>query len=128
MRSESRRERERGTAAVEFALVLTPLMFCIFGIIDFGMAFHAQMRLTEAARQGVRTAVLTPADQDPADKARLMANEALGFVAGDAEEPVVAICADGATQASVSITYPFDGVLFLHNKELKGQAVMQCPS
>lgn len=52
------RPRERGAAAVEFALVLPILLLFLGGIIDFGRAFFTQVVLTNAAREGVRAAVV----------------------------------------------------------------------
>jgi Flp pilus assembly protein TadG len=49
---------DRGAAAVEFALVLPILLLVVFGIIDFGRAYNAQITLTQAAREGVRLAAL----------------------------------------------------------------------
>jgi Flp pilus assembly protein TadG len=46
--------RDRGAAAVEFALLLPMLLLLIFGIIDFGRALNAQITLTQAAREGAR--------------------------------------------------------------------------
>ena len=50
--------RDRGAAAVEFALLLPLLMLLVFGIIDFGRALNAQITLTQAAREGARMAAL----------------------------------------------------------------------
>ena len=50
--------RERGAAAVEFALLLPVLLLLVFGIVDFGRALNAQITLTQAAREGVRLAAL----------------------------------------------------------------------
>ena len=50
--------RERGAAAVEFALLLPVLLLLVFGIIDFGRALNAQITLTQAAREGARLAAL----------------------------------------------------------------------
>ena len=50
--------RDRGAAAVEFALLLPVLLLLIFGIIDFGRALNAQITLTQAAREGARLAAL----------------------------------------------------------------------
>jgi len=46
--------RDRGAAAVEFAIVLPLLLLLAFGIIDFGRALNAQITLTQAAREGAR--------------------------------------------------------------------------
>ena len=50
--------RDRGSVAVEFALLLPVLLLLIFGVIDFGRAINAQITLTQAAREGVRLAAL----------------------------------------------------------------------
>ncbi len=54
----SRRARDRGAAAVEFAIVLPLLLLLVFGIIDFGRLLNAQITLTQAAREGARLAAL----------------------------------------------------------------------
>ena len=50
--------RDRGSVAVEFALLLPVLLLIIFGVIDFGRAINAQITLTQAAREGARLASL----------------------------------------------------------------------
>jgi Flp pilus assembly protein TadG len=57
-RFSGRGARDRGAAAVEFALVLPLLLLIVFGIIDFGRALNAQITLTQAAREGARLAAL----------------------------------------------------------------------
>lgn len=47
---------ERGTAVVEFALVLLPLCLIVFGILDFGRALNYYNNLTQIAGQGARAA------------------------------------------------------------------------
>jgi Flp pilus assembly protein TadG len=60
MRGRSARgaAKDRGAAAVEFALLLPVLLLLVFGIIDFGRALNAQITLTQAAREGSRLAAL----------------------------------------------------------------------
>jgi Flp pilus assembly protein TadG len=53
---------DRGAAAVEFALVLPILLLVMCGIVDFGRALHAQVVLTQAAREGARLAALGEPD------------------------------------------------------------------
>jgi Flp pilus assembly protein TadG len=50
--------RDRGAAAVEFALILPVLLLIIFGIIDFGRMLNAQLNTSQAAREGARVAML----------------------------------------------------------------------
>lgn len=46
--------RERGAAAVEFALVLPILLAVVFGIVEFSWTFNQQISLTNAARESAR--------------------------------------------------------------------------
>jgi Flp pilus assembly protein TadG len=46
--------RERGAAAVEFALVLPLLIVLLLGIIDFGLYYYNDLQLTHAARDAAR--------------------------------------------------------------------------
>ena len=48
------RDDERGASAVEFALVLLPLLLIVFGIIDYGRAFYVQVSLESATREIAR--------------------------------------------------------------------------
>lgn len=121
----SRVRADRGAITVEMAFVLPVLLMLIFMIIDFGRAFNAQLRLNEAARQGVRTAVLTQPPADPrAAAADMMTAATGGMVVADPSwvEP----CIGTATVARATVTYNFRGTLF--DQVLTGQAVMQCPS
>jgi len=52
------RSADRGSAAVEFAMVLPLLLLLVFGIIDFGRMLNAKITLNEAAREGARSAAL----------------------------------------------------------------------
>ena len=52
--------REDGAAAVEFAIVATLFFMLVFGIIDFGFAFHSWNNAANAAREGARKAAVTP--------------------------------------------------------------------
>ncbi len=46
---------ESGAVAVEFALVMVPLLLILLGIIDFGRAYGSQLSVSAAAREGVRS-------------------------------------------------------------------------
>jgi hypothetical protein len=53
------RERERGAALVEFAIILPLLVVFIFGIIDFGFVFNDLIAVRQGARDGAREAIVT---------------------------------------------------------------------
>ena len=55
---QSKSHSERGSVMVEFALVVSILFLILFGIIQFGMVFNAQLSLNYAAREGARLAAL----------------------------------------------------------------------
>jgi Flp pilus assembly protein TadG len=57
-RPAKRHASDRGSVAVEFALLLPMLLLIVFGIVDFGRALNAQITLTQAAREGARLAAL----------------------------------------------------------------------
>ncbi len=57
------KKKRRGAAIVEFAVVLPLLLALLFGIIDFGWVFMVRQTLTNAAREGVRVAILTTATE-----------------------------------------------------------------
>ena len=63
--------REQGAAAVEMALILPVLLIVVFGIIDFGSLFNAQISLTQAAREGVRLGAIGEATSVEAMEARM---------------------------------------------------------
>ncbi len=51
-------QRQKGIAAVEYALVLPFLTLLLFGIIDFGTALYNREVLTNASREGARAGIL----------------------------------------------------------------------
>jgi Flp pilus assembly protein TadG len=58
-----RRRSERGSTAVEFAIILPVLILLVFGIIEFSIAYNHQQGLHAAAREGARVASLPQSDQ-----------------------------------------------------------------
>lgn len=56
--SKARREKTRGQAIAEVALVLPVLLLVMMGILDFGRAVFAYNSLSNAARDGARVAIV----------------------------------------------------------------------
>ncbi|WP_459982767.1 TadE family protein [Nocardioides sp. AN3] len=54
------RRTERGAAAVEFALVLVPLLIIVFGLIQYGIYFWAMQGGADIARDAARRAAIVP--------------------------------------------------------------------
>ena len=50
----SRFRSDTGAAAVEFAIIILPLVLLLTGIIDFGRAYNQQLTVTAAAQDGAR--------------------------------------------------------------------------
>jgi Flp pilus assembly protein TadG len=59
----SNQDRERGAAAVEFAIVLPLLIVLVFGIVQFAIAYNRVQGLHAAAREGARLASLPQTTQ-----------------------------------------------------------------
>jgi Flp pilus assembly protein TadG len=63
--SRRRARDDRGSSAVEFALVMTPLLMIVFGIIQYGLYFWAMQGGADAGRQAARLAAVgNPASCD----------------------------------------------------------------
>jgi Flp pilus assembly protein TadG len=103
--SRGRAARDRGSVAVEFALVLPVLLLIVFGIIDFGRAMNAQIVLTGAARDGVRLAALGYSNAAVQADVTAAAPDLSGVTA-----TVVTSCPPGAgptADAQVDVSYDF---------------------
>ncbi len=69
----SRRQRERGAAAVEFALAAILFFTVLFAIIDFSYLFFANLTMQHAVREGARYAVTGQFALDPVNSDRCAA-------------------------------------------------------
>jgi Flp pilus assembly protein TadG len=107
-RPSGRPARDRGSVAVEFALVVPVLLLIVFGLIDFGRALNAQISLTGAAREGARLAALGYSDAAIQARVTAAAPSLNGVTA-----TVVANCPPGAgpgADAQVDVSYSFSFV------------------
>jgi len=91
---------DTGAAAVEMALVTPLLLLMLFGLIDFGRMFNAQITLTEAAREGAR-AVSLGLSPDP------RINATLGSAPSST---TITSCAGTTGDASVALSQAFHPV------------------
>jgi Flp pilus assembly protein TadG len=102
MRStKTRTHRERGASLVEFAIVLPIFLVLIGGMVDFGRAFFTEVMLTNAAREGARSAMYSSTAANTSTRAIAAAggNSALGVtITNPCPTP------QGATPTSVTVT------------------------
>ncbi|WHZ17309.1 MAG: hypothetical protein OJF52_004161 [Nitrospira sp.] len=52
------RQSEKGSVAVEFAILLPLFIMFVWGAIEFGMAYYTQEVLTNASREGARAGIV----------------------------------------------------------------------
>ena len=120
--------RDRGAAAVEMALVLPLLVSMLFGVIDFGRLFNAEVQLSQAAREGARIAALGAAAGDPVARA-VAAAPAPGFGAAGLVTGTATICtttSGPADNGTVTVTFPFTFLLPFPDRTLTQTARMRC--
>lgn len=101
---------EEGQALVEFALVTPLLLMLIVGIIEFGRAWNMSQVITDATRQGARTAAILSDDPEVADSVRLVTRRALaaGNIDPDATGVLITLVNDaGSARVDVAVPYNF---------------------
>ena len=130
-RRDDRRPRDRGAAAVEFALVLPLLLLVVCGIVDFGRAYNAQVALTQAAREGARLVALSQPNATSRTQGAAAPLTGVGVN--------ITSCPAGATTDAVVVTtYTFSfvtpvgalaglfGPAFGGTRAMTGRGVMRC--
>ena len=116
--------RDDGTALVEFAMVLSLLTLILFGIIEFGRVYNAEVTLTHASREGVRVLAIT-GDAEAAAEATRHAAPSLD---SDLLAVSTTACSPGFP-TELTATYPFSmNIPFFgeRNLTLDATAVMRC--
>jgi Flp pilus assembly protein TadG len=107
-----RRSEQQGQTAVEFALVLPILAVLLIGIVEFGVAFHDYVTVTDASRVAARKAAVARHGGAPYDEAA----EAAGKTAGESldwTKPGADVVCDSedwttpGSDVSCTVTYPY---------------------
>jgi len=122
-----KRSRERGVAAVEFALLLPVLALILFGIIEFGLLLYDQQVITNASREGARAGIVEAATRPIlADITTVVTsytgNYLVTFAGGTVNPSVTApsgTCTAFGSSLEVSVTYQYT-FLVLKNFGFKG--------
>lgn len=119
IRRDTGKQRQKGQALVEMALVLTILLALIMGTIDMGRALHSYLALEHASREGARAGALGRTDLEIDETVR----NALSPVV-DRTKVVVTITPPESsrtrgTPVSVRVSYPME-YLFPYLQSLLG--------
>ena len=113
------RRTDDGAAAVEFGLVLVPLLALVFGAISYGYMLSFRQAMSQGAAEGARAAAVWASaydsTQDPARiaAARVSIDEALssyGVGCGSGATCTITItpCVGGSGRCvSVAVSYPY---------------------
>ena len=140
-----RRDRERGAAVVEFAVVLPLFLVLVFGVMEAGWLFAQQIEVRNAAREGARLAVVDfpdPGDSgliisETCSRAALSASRASVYLTQNNAATVNASAVVTVAQRYDSLTgfLPmFDNVLISSTAEMRierdtvGWAAVPAPS
>ena len=111
-RNVTPRHRQRGVAAVEFALVLPLLLTVVMGAIDWGWFFFIDQVVTNCAREAARAGtLLAPPPTSKTSDAVSAANQAgsdflkaVKFKDQGVDASVVTV--NGGNAIKVTVTYP----------------------
>lgn len=128
----NRRQKRRGAAVVEFAVVAPVFFLLVFGMIEFGRMVMVQQVITNASREGCRQAILdgsTASEVDTlVDDYLSAANINGATVVIDPTEPSTAAAGDAVT---VTVNVDFGQVswlplpMFLSETTLSASTVMR---
>ncbi len=115
IRRRLRRDTD-GVVAVEFALILPIMAMLVFGTIEFGMLFRANLTVSQAARAGARTAAAQPritgyqTDSASAVAAQLrntLATEEISYLSIYRADKTTGLPLDGGTYKTCTSCYRF---------------------
>jgi Flp pilus assembly protein TadG len=105
----SRTRSQRGLAAVEAGLVLPLLLFAMFGLFEFGMAYYRQQVLTGAVREAARMGTVAADPRPTTSQIKQKVLTYLSDVGWDSSKATVSVTGaqGGSGQAlTVQVTYP----------------------
>lgn len=121
MKSQSHKQRRRGSATVELAVVAPVVFLLIFAAVEFGRLLMAMHGLEEAAREGCRQAILvesTSTEVQDTVAARLGTFGISGYTLTTEPSPPTDACQ--FEPVTVKITVPYTGVSWLPTPKFLG--------
>ncbi len=132
MHNDKGRKAQRGTALIEFTLVLPMLLVMTVAAVDFGRAFFVKNVVAQAAREGVRLRAVSSSADSALVRDRVLQ------VANAANVTISQLAINGpdaSRQVKVTVTAEFNwifpgvfnlfGANFTNPMSLTGEAVMR---
>lgn len=102
----SHRDRERGAAAVEFALVIPVLLLLVLGMLEFSRAYNVQISLTNAAREAARVMAIHDDPTMAKNASIAAAAPSVALTAGQVSVTPSSCSANPGATVKATITYP----------------------
>jgi hypothetical protein len=105
--------RSSGSSMIETVIVLPIVLMLLFAVAEFSLVFARWQTVTNAAREGARTAILFRTGCDPAtveDEVRARVRNytsPAGIVLADADITISGVCGASSTNSSVTVTAPY---------------------
>jgi Flp pilus assembly protein TadG len=115
-KNRASQKKQRGVAAVEFALVLPILLLLIFGTVELGVALYDKAVITNASREGARAGIVLKSPKPTAtDIQTVVTNYTSTYLLtfGTQNSPVVTTTGAGnnfGQPLSVSVSYRYAGL------------------
>ena len=106
-RNDNRFGAERGQAMAEFAIVLPVFALLLFGVIQFGIAFHDYVKVTDATRVGARKAAVSRDLANPAAAAEAAARASAAGLDADKLSVAVSSTFERGADVTVTASYPY---------------------
>jgi Flp pilus assembly protein TadG len=109
--------RRRGTAAMEFAVILPLLVTLVLGCVDFGRFAYTEIAVANAARAGAGFGANHPSTPATLDAWKAQVGQAVQDELGDFDPSLLSVTATptavegGGWQAQVDVSYPFTMVV-----------------
>ncbi|WP_462411052.1 TadE/TadG family type IV pilus assembly protein [Neobacillus sp. Marseille-QA0830] len=118
---------ENGQSLVEFALILPIFIMLLFGIIDFGRAFHAYLTIDHAGREAARAASIGKSDSQVK---QIAMNQGTSIHLNEAWVSVSTKTEGTDKVATITISYPFQFITpvlgpLVKTMELKDETQMR---
>lgn len=110
--------RQKGAAAVEFALILPILLLVFFGIVELSLALYDKAVLTNASREGARAGIVlsSPPVTDTQISAVVQTYTQGALLSlRAAQTPTVAVARSATDEfpsvLNVTVSYPYPGLV-----------------